>query len=244
MRVRNMCFVLILVAFAVSTTAQNPASVPTTPELLGIYVGMPSAAARTQLQKHATAPITNSSPASKGFSMIVPDPKNQDQITVYLTQPPNDAAVWMVSRSELDYPSAPGTPLSASAVLAALNGEYGKETTSVTRGITSIYWWFYDQSGKQLTSMDPGLQSCDGGDYMSYILLGPPQTLNNFQKACYGSYFAVKATLNHSTNPAQLGSYTVQLVNLPYAYKAAMATAAANKAAAARGLKDRGNHAD
>ncbi len=247
MRIRSIWLLFILGALslvAASTPAQNTSPAPTTPDLLGIYIGMPMAAARAQLQKHASAPITNSSPASIGFSMIVPDPKNQDQITVLLTQPPNDSAVWMVTRSQLDYPSAPGAPLSASAVLSALHDKYGTETMSVDRGITSIYWWLYDSSGKQITTPNPALQICDGGDYLSYISLGPPQTLNNFQKTCYASYFALKATLNHTTDPQLLGSYTVQLVNLPYAYQAAMNTVAAKNAAAAKAKQDQLNQAN
>jgi hypothetical protein len=247
MRARSMRLLVALVVlapFAASAPAQNPSPAPTTPDLLGIYLGMPAAAARTQLQKHASDPITNASQPSAGFSMIVPDPKNQDQITVWLTQPPNNATVWMVSRSQLDYPSAPGAPLSASAVLSALHDKYGTETMSVDRGITSIYWWLYDASGKQITTPNPGLQACDGGDYLSYISLGPPQTLNNIQKTCYASYFALKATLNHSTDPQLLGSYTVQLVNLPYAYQAAMNTVAAKNAAAAKAKQDQLNQAN
>jgi hypothetical protein len=247
MRSRSMWLPFVFVALllvAASSPAQNTSPAPTTPDLLGIYVGMPVAAARAQLQKHASDPITNASQPSLGFSMIVPDPKNQDQITVWLTQSPNAPAVWMVSRSQLDYPSAPGAPLSASAVLTALHGKYGTETMSVDRGITSIYWWLYDSSGKQITTPNPSLEICDGGDYLSYISLGPPQTLNNFQKTCYGSYFALKATLNHGTDPQLLGSYTVQLVNLPYAYQAAMNTVAAKNAAAAKAKQDQLNQAN
>jgi hypothetical protein len=229
MRVISVCSLLALIAVAASSFAQNPSQAPTSPQLLGIYVGMP-AAARAQLQKHSSAPITNNSPASQGFSMVVPDPKNQDQITVYLTQPPNDPAVWMVIRRVLDYPSAPGAPLSASAVLNDIHSTYGTETMPVDRGITATYYWLYDQSGKQLTAPNTALQVCDGGDYLPYIAMGPPQTLNNFQKACYGSFFAVKTTLNHNPDLSTLGSYTVELVNLPYAYQAAMKTAAAKKA--------------
>ena len=68
-----------------------------TPDLLGIYPGMPSAAAQAQLQKHSDS--VNVQPSATGFALAFPDPKNRDQITVYLTQPPNDPpAVWMIQR--------------------------------------------------------------------------------------------------------------------------------------------------
>lgn len=48
----------------------------------------------------------------------------------------------------------------------------------------------------------------------------------------------MKATLNRGTNPQLLGSYNVQLVNLPYAYAAAMNTVAAKNAATQKAQQD------
>ncbi|HEY1805494.1 MAG TPA: hypothetical protein VGG45_13550 [Terracidiphilus sp.] len=221
-----------------------PTAPPQTPDLLGIYVGMPAAAAKAQLQKHSTAPITPNGDPASGFEMQITDPKNADQIQVWLTRAPNNPAVWMEVRTQIYYPSAGGPPLSFSAVEDALHQKYGTETVASDHPVSLVLYWIYDQSGKQLTTASAALQACDGGMYESYISMGPPQTLNDEQKACYAGFFAVKATLNRLTNnPQLLGSYNVQLVNLPYAYTAAMNTAGAAKAAAAKAQQDQINKA-
>ncbi len=231
--------------FAVSTSAQAPLPpTPKTPDLLGIYPGMAYQAARAQLQKHAAnVAITPASNPALGFGMQITDPRNPDQIDVWFTQEPNDSNVWMITRAQIYYPGAGGPPLSFSAVLSALHDKCGKETMSSDHPVSLILYWIYDQSGKLLGTAPAGLQACDGGQYMGYIS-GPPQTLNDQQKACYASYFAVKATMNRSTDPQLLGSYNVQLVNLPYAYKAAMNTVAAKNAAANKARQDQINNAN
>ena len=61
------------------------------PDILGIYTGMPVAAARAQLQKRSDSiRVTDD---SLGFGLSIPDPAHRDMIHVSFTQPPNDAAV-------------------------------------------------------------------------------------------------------------------------------------------------------
>jgi hypothetical protein len=241
-------FALLPVFFACLSrlpAQSSPSGPPQSPDLLGIYIGMPAAAAKAQLQKHSTAPITPNSDPSDGFEMQITDPKNADQIQVWLTRAPNNPAVWMMVRTQIYYPSAGGPPLSYQAVLDALHQKYGTETMSSDHPVSLLLYWVYDQNGKQLSTAPAGLQACDGGMYESYIFMGPPQTLNDQQKACYAGFFAVKATLNRlANNPQLLGSYNVQLVNLPYAYTAAMNTVASKNAAAAKAQQDQINKAN
>ena len=240
------CVVVAAFALAVSTSAQAPLPpTPKTPDLLGIYTGMPYQAARAQLQKHAAnVAITPASDPALGFGMQITDPKNPDQIDVWFTQEPNDSTVWMMTRAWVYYPGAGGSPIVLNNLIGSLRDKYGKETMSSDHPVSLILYWIYDQSGKLLATAPEGLQACDGGQYMSYISKGPPQTMNDQQKTCYALFFAVKATMNRSNaDPQLLGSYNVQLVNLPYAYKAAMNTVAAVNAAADKEKQDQDNRA-
>ena len=240
MRIRFVVLQAVLFALAVPARGQTPLPpTPKTPDLLGIYAGMPMLAARAQLQKHSnTVEVNSSSNPADGFGLAIADSKNPDQITVWLTQEPNDSNVWMITRAQIYYPGAGGPPLSFSAVLSALHEKYGKESLSSDHPVSLVLYWIYDQSGRLLPAAPAALQSCDGGQFQGYISAGPPQTLNDQQKVCFSSFFAVKATLNRSTDPQLLGSYNVQLVNLPYAYKAAMNTLAAKNDAANKARQD------
>src|SRR5690349_2190252 len=90
-----------------SLTAQNLPTTPHTPDLLGIYPGMPEAAARAQLQKLSSAVnVLSLSQASTGFQLTLPD-QNRETIAVYLTQEPNDSFVWLIDRSQNFDPAHP-----------------------------------------------------------------------------------------------------------------------------------------
>ena len=103
-------------------------------------------------------------------------------------------------------------------------------------------YWIFDQSGKLQGAADPALQGCDGNDFVTYISSGPPQSPNDIQKACYRSFYAVMAGLNRGGQ--LLNSYSVQLVNLPYAFKAAMNTVNAKKGADDKARQDKLNKAN
>jgi len=245
MRIPMAVLTMVLAGIAAQLPAQSQPATSQSPDLLGIYTGMPYLAARTQLQKHSTTvQVAPGSDPSLSFNLHISDPKNPDMIDVYLTQPPNDSTVWMMTRAWVYYPGAGGPPLALNNLVGALREKYCKETMSSDHPVSLILYWIYDQSGKLLATAPADLQACDGGQYMSYISKGPPQTMNDQQKTCYASFFAVKATMNRgSTDPQLLGSYNVQLVNLPFAYKAAMKTVAAANAAADKEKQDQNNRA-
>ena len=242
MRVSIVVLSLVVAGIAAQLSAQNQPATAQTPDLLGIYTGMAYLPARTQLQKHSTnVQVAPGGDPSVSFNLHSSDPKNPDMIDVYLTQPPNESSVWMITRAWVYYPGAGGPPLALNNLVGALRDKYGKETMSSDHPVSLILYWIYDQSGKLLPTAPAALQACDGGQYMSYISMGPPQTMNDQQKTCYASFFAVKATMNRSTDPQLLGSYNVQLVNLPYAYKAAMNTVAAKNGAADKAHQEQMN---
>jgi len=244
MRIPIAVLTMFFAGIPVQLASQSRPAASQSPDLLGIYTGMPYLAARTQLQKHSTTvQVSPGSDPSLSFNLHISDPTNPDMIDVYLTQPPNDSTVWMMTRAWVYYPGAGGPSIVLNDLVGALRDKYGKETMSSDHPVSLILYWIYDQSGKLLATAPTGLQACDGGQYMSYISKGPPQTMNDQQKICYSSFFAVKATMNRSTDPQLLGSYNVQLVNLPLAYKAAMNTVAAAKAAADKAKQDQDNKA-
>ena len=232
---------LVCVA-AADAAAQTPAtSPPHTPDLLGIYTGMPAAAARAQLQKHSSTINVTTNNKSDGFDLVIPDPSIRDITNVYLTLLPNDPAVWMVERSQ---GFSAQNPMSRTALLTALHEKYGKETLTNDRGGGGLYlYWIYDQTGKLLSSADMDLAGCNPAFFRNYLQTGPPSSLNALEAACFRSFFAVTAMLN--LRDAQLlESYAVQLVNLPYALKGATATGNANKAAADRARQEQTDKAD
>lgn len=226
-----LCLASIGVAAALAQTASGPT--PHAPDLLGIYPGMPAAAARAQLQKRSSTINVITSPT--GFGLSISDPMNPEMISVFLTQPPNDPAVWMIQRSQH---FTTQNPMSQSALLTALREKYGKETLTNDRGGGGLYlYWIYDQTGKLLPSADMGLTGCNGTTFINYARIGPPPQPNTVEQNCFRSFFAVTATLN-TWNSQLLQGYNVELVNLPYALKAATATGNANNAAADQGRRN------
>jgi len=206
--------------------AQGP-----TPDLLSLQVGMPQNVARTALQKRMPGSIFAITPT--GFTLS--DPMNRDMVSVYVTAEPNDPAVWMIQRSQ---GFTEQNSMSQKALMTALREKYGKETLTNDRGGGGLYvYWIYDQNGKLLSSADMGLTGCKGINFINYVRIGPPRQPNTLEQSCFQSFFAVTAMLNRS-GPELLGAYTVELVNLPYALKAATATGNANNAAADQGRRN------
>src|SRR5262245_43091955 len=226
-RVSVVGLCLVSIGVAVSLAQSAPGPTPQTPDLLGIYPGMLAAAARAQLQKRSsTTNVMNSSPPD-GFSLS-PDPTNREMISVYLTLPPNDQAVWMIQRTET---FTTQNPMSQNALMTALREKYGKETLTTDRGGGQLVYWIYEQNGKLLSSADMDLTGCMGLNFFNFVRIGPPRQMSPLEQTCFRSFFAVTATLNRG-GPGLLASYNVELVNLPYAWKAATATGNANNAAA------------
>jgi hypothetical protein len=227
-RVLTLAALLILISSGVQAQNQS-AAIPHSPDLLGIYPGMPANAARLQLQKHSTDfQLQTTRSPEEGFSLTILDPQNFDNVEVFLTLEPNPSAVWMVRRTQN---ISNTNPMSKSALLAGLHNKYGKETLSQDRGGggTNLYWIF-DQSGHLLPSADAGLMGCSGNNFISNIRNGPGNVPLGLQP-CYASFFAVAATINNRDAELVAG-YSVELVNLPYAFQAASATANAKNAQA------------
>jgi hypothetical protein len=229
------------VAVAWETRAQSLPATAHTPDLLGIYPGMPGPAARAMLQKHSsTINVKTLQQASMGFQLTIPD-QNREMVTVYLTQEPNDPpTVWMIQRSQ---GFLPANPMSKDTLLAALRQKYGKETLTSDRGGVGLYlYWIFDQGGKLLTTADERLKGCSGGPFVTFIGRGPDHGSADLD-ACYRSFFAVAAALNYF-NSDLLQAYQVELVNLPYAVAAATVTMNANNKAADQARRDQENKAN
>lgn len=216
-------FLPVLLGFAPLTPGQT---LPHTPDLLGLYPGMPNLAARAQLQKHSSEVYVQDT-SGTGFGMTIPDPKNRDQIRVFLTQPPNDPTVWMIQRAQT---FDPGVSMSKENLLAALRQKYGKESLASDHGGGGLYYyWVFDRSGKLLATADPRFMGCSGNNFITNMTHGPDRT-NDVSALCYGSFLGV--TLYVNMRDAQLvRTYSVELVNMPHAVAAATITMNANKAA-------------
>lgn len=212
--------------------AQAPAAAPRTPELLGLYPGMPVNAARAMLQKHSST-ISISPSNEAGFSLM--DGANRDMVEAFSTRPPNDPAVWLIRRSQN---ISLATPMAKTALLSALRGKYGQETLTMDRGGGGLYlFWIFDQSGRLLPTANQALTGCSGSAFVSNMITGPPQAPNEIEKACFASFFAVTAMLN-MRDAELLQAYSVELVNLPYAYRAATVTTSAKNAVSSQARKE------
>ena len=229
-----------MMGLACLAAAQSLPATPHTPDLMGIYPGMPASAARAQLQKRSsTQYVKSASPADSGFGLNITDLKNPEGTNVNLTLAPNDPTVWWITRSQSYYQGLGGPPLMLNTVLTALREKYGKETMTHDQGGGGLYvFWLFDQSGKLLATADPTLQGCNSGQFSLYMRNGLPQAPTQVEQACFKSYFAVKASFNNAAANGMLSSYTVELVNLPYAYKAAMNTDNVKKAADQKAQQD------
>src|SRR5215475_12590170 len=230
-------FLAFVLAAAVTTSGQSQPPAAHTPELLGIYTGMPVNAARMTLQKHSTKyQVQNDATPEVGFSLTNPDPQTREMVNVYLTKAPNEPSVWLITKSQN---FSPQSPMSVTALVTALREKYGKETLTEDHGGGGLYlFWLFDQNGKLLTSANPALRGCRGGSFVIYMRNSLPQVLNEDEKRCYASYFAVTAGLNRKSDPTLLEAYNVELVNLPYAFHAATVTANADNAAAEKARQE------
>ena len=234
-RASGIAFIVIFLATSLSSRPQSPPATPHTPDLLGIYPGMPANAARAALQKHSSkySVQTNAQPES-GFSLQALDIR--DSVAVDLTQAPNEPTVWRINRGQNIWTDHPMSP---TALLTALREKYGKETMSQDRGGGGqYYYWLYDPNGRLLASADPALMGCTTGGFTLHMATGPPPTATEIEQKCYRSFFAVTASLNRTANPDLLQSYNVELANLPYAYNAAMNTLRAHKAEAEKARQE------
>ena len=202
-----------------------------TPDLVSIYVGMPSDAAKTALQKRMAQSTLQLDPGG-GFTLFVTDPMNRDMVQVFVTAEPNDPAVWMIRRVQN---FSAQNPMTKAALLTALHDKYGKETLTARNG--SFLYWIFDQSGRLLTTADAGLTACDGNMFINNVRQGPPPSPNPLQQLCLRSFFAVTTMLN-SGDEQLLQAYTIELVNLPYALGAATATGNARNSEAEKARKN------
>ena len=247
-RIFSSSFVFVLCLIALSAAmilqAQGLPATPHTPDLLGIYPGMPLNEAQAMLQKHSSTIYVKRDTADQELSLSIPDPKNPDFINVFITQPPNDPFVWMIRRQWEYNPGAGGPGITADALLAGLRQKYGKETLTWDRGGGGLYvYWLFEQSGKLLASADPTLQNCEGTTFAGLAKTGPSVQPSDVEKACFASFFGVKAFLNGGRGASLLNAYTVELMNLPYAYQAAKNVANAENGAASKAKQDQLNRA-
>jgi len=213
-------FPILLALVTMPALAQT---MPHTPDLLGLYPGMPARAARAALQKHSSQfQVQDNNPPETGFSLTVADPKHWESISVDLTQAPSDPAVWMISRGQN---FSGQNQMSVQALLSALREKYGKETIAQDHaGGGLFFYWIFDPNGRLLASADSALTSCNAEAFSVLMRNHSQIPATGPQQPCYRSFFAVVAQLNRVGSPELLGSYKVQLVNLPYAFRAATTT--------------------
>src|SRR5215475_13625090 len=103
----GICFAFVLTA-AITAHGQSLPPMPHSPDLLGIYPGMPMNVARMTLQKHSSKyQVQNDATPEVGFSLTNPDPQIREMVNVYLTKAPNDPAVWLITKSQVFSPQAP-----------------------------------------------------------------------------------------------------------------------------------------
>ena len=127
MRISSILLLLVLLGLTAPVPGQN---LPHTPELLGLYPGMPSLAARAQLQKHSSDVYVQDI-SGTAFGMTIPNPKNRDQISVFLTLPPSEPTVWMIQRAQT---FDPGVSMSKENLLAALRKNMARRICWRTTG--------------------------------------------------------------------------------------------------------------
>lgn len=232
--------VAVMLVFATAAFAQLPPPVPTphTPDLLGIYPGMPMQAAVAQLQKQSSD-VYVSIDRPQGFSLSKSSPDSADIITARVTHPPDGPpAVWMVSRLWNRMNGGGAAAMTVSGLLSALHAKYGPETMRKNggSGSTTLYWIF-DRNGKLLSHADPALMGCNP-DAFATSVSGGPASFNPAQAPCYKSFFAVTVQFVASPGDPIINTYHLELVNLPYAVRAAMIAANAKKAAASRARQE------
>jgi hypothetical protein len=226
--------VLVAMLSVTAVAVAQDAAVPTphTPDLLGIYPGMPMQAAVAQLQKQSSDVYVST--ASDGFSLTKDTPHTADVTIAKVTNPPNALpAVWMITRSWSHF-SGPEGSMTVSGLMAGLHAKYGQETMRKTgsNGQNALYWIF-DRNGKLLAHADPALMNCSGEGYGPTVAegtIGQPST-----DVCARSFFAVTAYFTDWPPGNQIvNAYSVELANVPYALQEAQKITDAKNAAANR----------
>jgi hypothetical protein len=208
-------------AHPVAQTARS--APPRSPDLLGIYMGMPAEQAKAQLQKHSSdVYVQYASDDSGNFGMSVPGAPTDD-ISVSLTRPPNTPAVWRIERRQ-SYPNGART-LPKDALVAALHQKYGKETIARTPDSHVQLYWIYDANGQLRTQADPALTACDG--------IAPSVTLNEIASRCAQEFYALYVDILGDS----VQSYTMVLINRPLEARAAKSVSDSEKAAQDRAPK-------
>lgn len=190
---------------------------PHSPDLLGIYTGMPADQAKTQLQTHSSdVYVQYATNAAEGFGMSVPGMPT-DEISVDITQPPNVPAVWRIQRYQ---GFSNDRPLPQGALVEALRQKYGNPTFSRTPDAGHIQlYWIYDANGQPRTKADPALMECNS--------VVPSVTPKEIAARCAQEFFALYVDIMGES----VKSYTMVLINLPYASGAAKRSADAKRAA-------------
>jgi hypothetical protein len=240
MRIRRLRLagtILAAALFPIAALAHNPLGpTPHTPDLLGIYVGMPMQAAEDQLQKHSSEVYVMTNELPDDLNLTISNPETADITKAYLTQSPNDPpTVWMVTR---DWSQSGGPGMTESVLLSALHAKYGHETMHKIQGDTRLYWIF-DSNGHLLSHADPALMGCSGLDFVSKMHSPIGYGACDVMDTCAKHFFAITASYNAPPpNNPLIGNYHVVLVNLPYAVKACHVSADAMNAAANRARQE------
>lgn len=221
---------LASIAWPAHLAAQVAGSMPPhAPDLLGIYTGMPADQAKVQLQKHSSdVYVQYATNGSEGFGLSVPG-MPADRISVSITQAPSVPEVWRVERYQA---FSNLQPVSRSALLHALHQKYGKEafSRSPDGGHMQIYW-IYDADGQPRRNPDSGLMACDA--------VVPSSMKGETARRCAQDFFALYiAILSDGADGDSVQSYTMVLINLPYASAASKLTTDAKRAIADQEKRD------
>jgi hypothetical protein len=228
------------------------------PDILGIQLGMPARDAHAKLQaqlpKNAIQIMSTNLPTIEKsvITSFQSAPKQQiamgdegDQVSVDVTLPPNQQAVWKVVRDH----SFPNKGIPKTTLLASLREKYGKEAlTNVVQGrpaaddshIISLLWLFDEQGHPASVPIPPGknwpdlamtlnLSTCMNGP--ESLQLGPIEVYAESYKGknpqldwCYKSFTAVIAGLVESNPPELYSHMRVMSISYPLALRASEAT--------------------
>src|ERR1700743_3866982 len=121
MKIRNSLTLSLLAGLTLGwhqfAAAQELPHTPTSPNLLGMYPGMPQLAAKTQMQKQSNteqARLTTNGYPSLSLNL---NGKNPVQYIAYLTEDPDNPTIWMVQQTQH---FEDGNPMSQQALMSAL----------------------------------------------------------------------------------------------------------------------------
>jgi len=213
------------------------------PEIRGLYIGMPEADARKQLQSLSDAAKLQDVPAARveseapgGFAILRLSLSDGGHLRVYLTAPPQPSVVWYVSFAQYIQTNL----IERGTFMESLHGKYGKETALVERVPGNPFLcWLYDEKGQRVSSMDTRmLETCSGeAEALGQRLVIEGPTERNTKEpfnSCVASYTGLSFQLGRDAEkgPEFVRSYDARLVSLPLAARSGAATAAAKNAAA------------